>query len=296
MTLVIGPDAVQAIEQRDNARSFDRLPTNATGGYPNGKERAFESRRQAECMGFVYGEKIDDLFVAVTPPEGWRMRPTDHGMYTDIIDGQGRLRGSQFYKAAFYDRDAFFHFKTRFQIEEMKPEDWFERSHPRTLTRTEKRRVKVDGGDSHGDRPYRDHVITSDGYVLDNDMINEGLFARHERDRYGYVKPRERYEMRDVEVPLPDDEQPKARGYDMAYGIIDTATGEMIYVGDTLYNPCKEEDPRWFDDTARNQARALVAAKLENLLPECANPAAYWDDADPLASKPAKSRKKRKAA
>lgn len=61
-----------------------------------------------EALGFVFGDvcKDDDLWREVTFPEGWTVKPTDHRMHNDIVDEHGNRRGSYFYKAAFYDRDA----------------------------------------------------------------------------------------------------------------------------------------------------------------------------------------------
>lgn len=59
--------------------------------------------------------KGDDLFIGVKLPVGWRKEATDHSMWNKLIDDKGRCRASFFYKAAFYDRDAFISFETRFQ-------------------------------------------------------------------------------------------------------------------------------------------------------------------------------------
>lgn len=63
-----------------------------------------------EALGFVLGEvdPQDKLFRAATLPAGWSRASTDHSMYSDIVDANGRPRVSIFYKAAYYDRDAFF--------------------------------------------------------------------------------------------------------------------------------------------------------------------------------------------
>ncbi len=60
-----------------------------------------------EAHGITVGEPVDDLFVSVTLPDGWKKVPTSHSMWSDLIDEQGRVRASIFYKAAFYDRSAF---------------------------------------------------------------------------------------------------------------------------------------------------------------------------------------------
>lgn len=65
------------------------------------------SKAELESIGFVFGNQIDELFQEVTLPQGWKIQPTDHSMWSNILDENGNERGSMFYKAAFYDRDAF---------------------------------------------------------------------------------------------------------------------------------------------------------------------------------------------
>jgi hypothetical protein len=74
------------------------------------------NREQWEKLGFVFGEKIDDLFQSVIFPDGWKKVPTVHSMWSDIVDGQGRKRGAIFYKAAFYDQRAHAHLERRFGV------------------------------------------------------------------------------------------------------------------------------------------------------------------------------------
>ena len=57
--------------------------------------------------GVTMGDNIDALFVRASLPDGWRMQKTEHHMWTDIVDGEGRKRGELFYKASIYDRAAF---------------------------------------------------------------------------------------------------------------------------------------------------------------------------------------------
>lgn len=71
-------------------------------------------RKDLESLGFVFGENADDLFVYVQFPEGWSKKPTDHSMWSKLVDSQGRGRGDIFYKAAFYDRSAHMRLNRRF--------------------------------------------------------------------------------------------------------------------------------------------------------------------------------------
>ncbi len=63
-------------------------------------------RADLESLGFVFGEDVDDLFVDVTFPEGWKVEASDHDMWSNLLDPRGRTRATIFYKAAFYDRHA----------------------------------------------------------------------------------------------------------------------------------------------------------------------------------------------
>jgi hypothetical protein len=107
------PGGIEAQEKAGQAMltlKFNQLPKEYI--YWRGTGTA---REMMERVGFRFGADVDNLFVSVTPPEGWTLRASDHSMHSYIHDGQGRKRGSVFYKAAFYDRRAHFSFNTRYQ-------------------------------------------------------------------------------------------------------------------------------------------------------------------------------------
>ena len=66
--------------------------------------------------GVSMGESLDPLFARASFPDGWRMRATEHHMWTDIVDREGRKRGELFYKASVYDRAAFVQWLDRPEI------------------------------------------------------------------------------------------------------------------------------------------------------------------------------------
>jgi hypothetical protein len=70
----------------------------------------------AAGTGIVFGENVNDLFVSVTLPDGWKLVATDHNMWSDLVDNKGRKRASVFYKAAVYDRDAFARFNKYYNV------------------------------------------------------------------------------------------------------------------------------------------------------------------------------------
>jgi hypothetical protein len=93
-----------------------------SGGYVTGMEAAGQqqvvasevlpARSPAEdlaAIGITLGEQVpgDKLFRYATLPPGWKKQGSDHAMWSYVVDELGRRRVSIFYKAAFYDRDAF---------------------------------------------------------------------------------------------------------------------------------------------------------------------------------------------
>jgi hypothetical protein len=61
------------------------------------------------ALGFKLGDAVDGdpMFRHATLPEGWEREGSAHAMWSHLLDELGRKRASIFYKAAFYDRDAF---------------------------------------------------------------------------------------------------------------------------------------------------------------------------------------------
>lgn len=92
----------KAVGQMELVRS-DQLPARVE--YPRGAR----AEMVYEKMGIkVIGRsEDDDQFLDVELPPGWRKRATEHYMWSELIDDTGKVRATIFYKAAFYDRDAF---------------------------------------------------------------------------------------------------------------------------------------------------------------------------------------------
>ena len=103
------PGGVEAQEKRGQLKAAEEqtLPLNGLD----------KCRAILEKEGFVFGEPALDgeIFQPVTFPKGWRKVPTDHAMWSDLVDDKGRKRGSIFYKAAIYDRSAHMRLDTRYK-------------------------------------------------------------------------------------------------------------------------------------------------------------------------------------
>lgn len=107
-------NASAAIEAQEaqGQQSFVASETLPTDMPPQDKK--ILQRAGVKFLGPVNG---DPIFQHVELPAGWKKVPTDHSMWSDLVDDRGRKRGSIFYKAAFYDRSAHMGVSRRFRVE-----------------------------------------------------------------------------------------------------------------------------------------------------------------------------------
>lgn len=102
------PNAIEAQEaqgQQELVKS-SQLPVKANS--PRGVNAAEKYRELGICV--VGNSAGDNLFLNVTLPDGWQIQATGHPMWSKLIDANGKEIASIFYKAAFYDREAFINF------------------------------------------------------------------------------------------------------------------------------------------------------------------------------------------
>ncbi len=90
--------------QKDLCNS-SQLPLNGiitdNYGLPGGDQEVFEG------WGIkITSETVKDIFLDVELPSGWKIEPTEHSMWSNLVDDKGQVRAKIFYKAAFYDRSA----------------------------------------------------------------------------------------------------------------------------------------------------------------------------------------------
>jgi len=100
-------------QEAQGQKSFvnsETLPTDMArhGDYDT---KAILEAAGVKFLGEVEG---DPMFQYVELPAGWKKAPTDHSMWSKLLDDKGRERASIFYKAAFYDRSARLSLTTRF--------------------------------------------------------------------------------------------------------------------------------------------------------------------------------------
>ncbi len=106
------PNAIEAQEAEGQKELINSLQLPLKCNSPRGINAA----EQYHKMGIktFTGSKGDDLFLGVKLPDGWKKEATDHSMWNNLLDDKGRVRATFFYKAAFYDRDAFVNFNHRY--------------------------------------------------------------------------------------------------------------------------------------------------------------------------------------
>lgn len=68
------------------------------------------------AWGVKFGAPVEDIFIETAFPEGWKIVPTAHNMWSDLIDDKGSRRAGVFYKAAFYDRKAHLTINRRYEV------------------------------------------------------------------------------------------------------------------------------------------------------------------------------------
>ncbi|OHB14666.1 MAG: hypothetical protein A2431_00455 [Candidatus Zambryskibacteria bacterium RIFOXYC1_FULL_39_10] len=90
----------------------ETLPTNM------GRWCDYNTKTILETAGvkFVCEVPDDPMFQIVELPTGWRKIPTDHSMWSKLVDDKSRVRARIFYKAAFYDRSANLSLSCRYQV------------------------------------------------------------------------------------------------------------------------------------------------------------------------------------
>jgi len=108
------PNAIRA-QETQGQNSFvqsETLPTRMNSYKINIK--AILESAGIKFLGVV---EDDPLFQYVELPLGWKKIPTDHSMWSNLIDDKGRVRAMIFYKAAFYDRDAHLSINRRYDVQ-----------------------------------------------------------------------------------------------------------------------------------------------------------------------------------
>lgn len=81
-------------------------------------KKGLEHREALEQLGFVFGNDVDDVLVAVTLPEGWRKECDSDvdSRHNKLVDSQGRKRAHVFLKTTSYDYTGYVSWQSRFSV------------------------------------------------------------------------------------------------------------------------------------------------------------------------------------
>ena len=121
----VNPEAIenQEAEGQKELVVNEQLPRKCN--HPSEITNTDEQYRKMGIKTFP-SSKGDDMFLGVKLPDGWKKEATDHSMWSNLVDSNGVVRATIFYKAAFYDRDTFINFKTRYSTDfRIKDEGYF---------------------------------------------------------------------------------------------------------------------------------------------------------------------------
>lgn len=97
----LGPSESIVAMEKDGQRELV-----ASDVLPAQMDQSARERLESLGVGFIGPVEGDPVFVLVTLPHGWSKRPTNHDMWSELVDASGAVIARLFYKAAFYDRRA----------------------------------------------------------------------------------------------------------------------------------------------------------------------------------------------
>lgn len=116
-------DEVQRGRQRLLATST-QLPVVGSLGHCKGTiEQCAEMDAAWEATGIQFAPITDPLFRDVVLPAGWRVRASDHPMWSHLVDQHGRIRARIFYKTEIFRSEAHIHLEARFSIQRVHSKD-----------------------------------------------------------------------------------------------------------------------------------------------------------------------------
>lgn len=109
----VNPGAIEDQESRGQKQlvNSSQLPRKNNSW---GNKQTIQEIYESVGIKVIEESTNDELFFDVVLPKNWKLELTDHSMWNNLLDDKGRTRATIFYKAAFYDREAFINFSTRY--------------------------------------------------------------------------------------------------------------------------------------------------------------------------------------
>lgn len=116
-----GPDEAADAMQRTHRSFLSDGPAKGGSQMALAKDMSAQTREDLTTLGFEFlspdkdPRARDRVLLTVVAPTGWRLRPTDHYMYSHLVDPAGNKRGQMGYKSQIGDLWASFHLCRRFE-------------------------------------------------------------------------------------------------------------------------------------------------------------------------------------
>ena len=110
LTAFTGIEHQEKVGQSELVNSC-QLPSKNNTFYRDRERLTTEQEYERLGIKVIGKSSSDDLFLDVELPTGWQKKATSHSMWNELINDKGEVVATFFYKAAFYDRDAFINFK-----------------------------------------------------------------------------------------------------------------------------------------------------------------------------------------
>lgn len=119
-----GQEIFDAIQKMSNSqlRNRDKLPITGSPSSPQWTFQTDEARLNFEqgwaATGIEFGDNIGEFFRRAKLPEGWTKVRTDHHLYTNLLDHNGRLRAKIMHDARMWDEAAWVGLRRRYSVEQ----------------------------------------------------------------------------------------------------------------------------------------------------------------------------------
>lgn len=105
LSMVIGSDAI-LLQEKQGQAELTNQQSNIIELPVKSNSRATAEQIYTDFGFTIVGPSEDDLFLKVDVGK-WKVKATEHAMWNNLVDSSDNVRAKIFYKAAFYDRDAF---------------------------------------------------------------------------------------------------------------------------------------------------------------------------------------------
>ena len=257
-----------------------RLPVKCNAKFEDGKTYI----QALESMGIEIVEydpnDEHELYIQVKLPKGWRTEHDGGGYWQYLLDNKGRKRGSFFKKETWYERDAFFCFKRRYDISYFKADyDKELYNQPKMIETDEMEWVPIrETTEELKDCDFNDWTISTerrydaDGEYEERIEMGFGEIIRTTYKKRKKMIPNQNY------IPFNKNEE-YAQPF---HKDVEDCDGTILFTSDVVQTDFvweeEKHDAFWKNKTKKeNHIQQQCENWLNEHYPDWRNPLAYWD-------------------